>query len=280
MRLMAFAIAAGLLLAALPSPIMVRAQSKPEAKPPKTPGITLAALAAQVASLQTQVNTLQNQLSSANAQNALALGEFVTVDTKDTLNGLKPPHIILTGANIHILSGSGQTVDNTGLGNLVIGYDEDSDPSISKSDIDTARTGSHNLVVGPLHRFTASGGMVAGRENFISGESATVTGGNQNTASGVVSSVSGGGVNEASGDASSVTGGVTNNAVGNGSSVSGGADNQANALFSSVSGGEFNLAGGKDSSVSGGTLNQANGVDSSVGGGKQQVEGSDDTNIN
>jgi hypothetical protein len=274
---MAVILAAGLLLAVLLSPVSVLAQSKPEAKPPK---ITLAALAAQVAALQTQVNTLQSQLSSANVQNALALGKFVAVDTNDTLNGLKPPHIILTGANIHIRSGSGKTVDNTGLGNLVIGYDEDSDPSILQSDIDTARTGSHNLVVGELHRFTASGGMVAGRENFISGQYATITGGDENIASGLLSSVTGGGVNEASGDAASVTGGASNHADGNGSSVSGGVQNFANALWSSVSGGEGNTTGGKGASVSGGNGNTANGVDSSIGGGMNKLEGSDNTNIN
>jgi len=85
----------------------------------------------------------------------------VAVETKDTLDGLKPLHVILTAANIHIRSGSAQTLDNIGLGYLVIGYDEDSDPSISKSCINTASTGSHNLVVGLLHRFQASGGMVA-----------------------------------------------------------------------------------------------------------------------
>jgi len=278
MKHMAVTIAAGLLLAVLPSVVPVRAQSKPEAKPPK---ITLAALAAQVAALQTQVNTLQNQLSSANAQNALALGQFMTVDTKDTLNGLKPPHIIVTGANVHLRSGSAQTVDNTGLGNLVIGYDEDLGPTvISQRDIDTARTGSHNLVVGALHRFTASGGLVAGRENFISGQYATVTGGDENTASGAASSVTGGGVNEASGDGASVTGGATNHADGTGSSVSGGVQNVASGLYSSVSGGEGNTTGGKGATVSGGNGNTADGVDSSIGGGMNKLEGSDDTNIN
>jgi hypothetical protein len=259
-------------------PVPVRAQSKPEAKPPK---LTLAAVAAQVAALQTQVNSLQNQLSSANAQNALALGQFMIVDTKDTLNGLKPPHIIVTGANIHLRSGSGQTVDNTGLGNLVIGYDEDAGSLIlSNSDIDKARTGSHNLVVGELHRFTTSGGSVAGKENLISGQNATVTGGHQNTASGEFSSVSGGNQNIASGFFSSVAGGGVNRATADASSVTGGVSNDADGDGSSVSGGEDNVARNKGASVSGGFENQANGIDSSVGGGKQQIEPNDDANIN
>ena len=80
--------------------------------------ITLKALAAQVATLTQSVNTLQGnvttlqgQLTTANstiaslqtllnstsAQNVIALGQFVTVDKTDTLNGLKAPHIIFSG---------------------------------------------------------------------------------------------------------------------------------------------------------------------------------------
>src|SRR5207253_1540014 len=87
--------------------------------------------------------------------------------------------VIFYGANLHIVSGSGQTVDTTGLGNLVIGYDED---SLNAAIIDGNRTGSHNLVVGPQHMFTASAGIVAGAVNFISSDFAAVTGGECNAA--------------------------------------------------------------------------------------------------
>ena len=55
-----------------------------------------------------------------------ALNSFVTVDPNPE-NGVIGPHITFKGANIHIVSGSGSTNDNgspTGLGNLIIGYDE------------------------------------------------------------------------------------------------------------------------------------------------------------
>lgn len=114
------------------------AQSKADI-PPSNTKITLKSLAAQVANLTQTVNTLQgqltaantmitnlqNQLNSTNAQNAFALGQFVTVDKTDTLNGLVGPHIIFTGANLHIRSGSGKTLDGTNLGNLIVGYDSD-----------------------------------------------------------------------------------------------------------------------------------------------------------
>jgi hypothetical protein len=51
-------------------------------------------LQAQVVTLQGQNTALQNTINSANTKNAFALGQFVTVDTTDTINGLAAPHII------------------------------------------------------------------------------------------------------------------------------------------------------------------------------------------
>src|SRR6266446_3638022 len=94
----------------------------------------IAALKAQVTDLQNQVNslqtsntTLQNQLAAVQSNPALALGPFVSVDPNPEI-GVAGPNIIFTGANIHIVSGSGMTNEGSnprGLGNLIIGYDED-----------------------------------------------------------------------------------------------------------------------------------------------------------
>jgi hypothetical protein len=153
--------------------------------------------------LDTDIETLQSTVNSTKAQNAIALGQYVSVNT-GTLNGLAGPHIIFSGVNVHIESGSGNTVDSTGLGNLVIGYDEDSNDPLA---IDADRTGSHNLVIGSQHEFTASGGVVSGYANFTSANYATVSGGDNNAASGYGSSVSGGYNNMASGEESSILGG-------------------------------------------------------------------------
>jgi len=199
--------------------------------------------------------------------------------------------VIFEGANVHIRSGSGFTDDNTtqaafgvsffgdasgtpsetltGRGNLIIGYDETS--ALSGTLSSGPRTGSHNLVVGPVHTFSSWGGMVAGFKNAITGISSSVSGGGGNTASGVFfSSVSGGEQNTASGQGSSVSGGGLNTASGNASSVSGGGQNTASGGSSSVSGGLINRASGDASSVSGGVQNTANGGSSSVSGGSHR----------
>lgn len=97
----------------------------------------------------------------------------------------------------------GEVKDATlkGLGNLIIGYDEN-DPAFHQ-----ARTGSHNLVVGSGHNYLSYGGIVAGLNNLISAPYATVTDGNSNTASAPYATVSGGSQNKASGVYASVSGG-------------------------------------------------------------------------
>ena len=226
-----------------------------------------------ITTLNTTVGTLQSKVMAIANDGALGpLGTYVKVVDTGSINGLTGPHVIFEGANVHIRSGSGFTDDNTtqaafgvsffgdasgtpsetltGRGNLIIGYDETS--ALSGTLSSGPRTGSHNLVVGPVHTFSSWGGMVAGFKNAITGISSSVSGGGGNTASGVFfSSVSGGEQNTASGQGSSVSGGVLNTASGNASSVSGGGQNTASGGSSSVSGGSqrsatalFNWAAG------------------------------------
>jgi hypothetical protein len=160
---------------------------------------------------------------------------------------------VFTGVNVHVRSGSGATWGTiNGLGNLIVGYDE---ARTSGSD----KSGSHNLVVGPKHNYTSYGGLVAGYQNAISGNQASVCGGLNNTASGNGSSVSGGWYNTASGLYSSVSGGKFNTASGTSSSVSGGENSSASGQASSVSGGSDNEASGVASSVSGGHYRNVSG---------------------
>src|SRR5262249_44668253 len=121
------------------------------------------------------------------------------------INGLSGPHVIVEGANLHVRSGAGTTVDTAGLGNVVVGYNE------GRGGTDTSnRTGSHNLITGPEHQYTASGGLVAGSRNTVTANHGSVSGGDLNSASGLGSSVSGGLGNVASGETASVSGGQFN----------------------------------------------------------------------
>lgn len=169
--------------------------------------------------------------------------------------------LYLTGANLHVVNGTGSTEgDPNSLGNVIIGYNEER-PSGNN------RSGSHMLVIGMRHNYTRFGGIVAGWNNETSGSYASVSGGFNNTASGSLSSVSGGQGNTASGSLSSVSGGAFNTASGTSATVSGGAFNTASWSYTSVSGGRENTASGISASVSGGQLNTASGDYAAISGG-------------
>jgi len=179
------------------------------------------------------------------------LQPYVSLDV-NPINGVNGPHIIFSGANVHVRSGSGRTDDNntpTGLGNLIVGYDEQQTEAVS-------RTGSHNLIVGGQHSFTRYGGLAAGAANTLDGVSAFAAG-VRNVASGDFSSVTGGAGNFAGGGSSSISGGQENMTVEVASSVTGGRQNTASGVYASVTGGFTNAAAAEGSSVSGGQGNVA-----------------------
>jgi hypothetical protein len=170
-------------------------------------------LAERVAELEAQVEAL-----TAALQDAQEILQYVRVETEE-MRGVTGPHLIIEGANFHLRSGSGTTRDAcdpgdpgwpnceslTGLGNLIIGYNEQT--GVGQPYPREVRTGSHNIIVGRGHSYSSFGGFVAGSLNRIVGPNSSVAGGHFNTASGLSSTVCGGNQHEASGDASSVSGG-------------------------------------------------------------------------
>ena len=158
------------------------------------------------------------------------------------------------GVNVQVVNGTG-TTDGApnGLGNLLIGYSAQRQTPFEAAD----RSGSHYLVVGDRHEWTAFGGTVVGFQNTASGDWGAVSGGAFNTARGPNSSVSGGGINTASGSRASVSGGSSNTAAGSNAAVTGGANNTAGDALSSVSGGIFNETafGALRASILGGSNN-------------------------
>jgi hypothetical protein len=182
-------------------------------------------LAARVAELEAQVEAMEAQFAAMEEWL-----QYVRVEPEE-INGLRGPHVIFEGANLHVRSGQGQTrfplcpgtcpETKGGLGNLVVGYNEGF-PSQAR-----LRFGMHNVVVGPEHQYMGTGGLVAGKRNSIWNSSTSVTGGIDNIARGSFSSVSGGHENLATGTAASVGGGRGNVASGHEASVSGGQDREA-----------------------------------------------------
>ena len=217
---------------------------------------TLLADGSAIATLQTG---LANDITNITAIQA----QTQYISTGIDINGF--PATFISNCNVWVQDGSGSTNDNggtaTGLGNLIVGYNELGNYA---GDI---RTGSHNLIVSAQNNYTAYGGAVFGLNNSITGTFASVTGGDSNSASGLNASITGGSGSLASGDYAAITGGVSNVADGNYAFVGGGYQNSADGLSASITGGFLNIAGGQASSVTGGANNQAVGDFSSIIGG-------------
>ena len=177
------------------------------------------ALAAETEAREAAEAALQEsieELSGGSIPQVLTdLANYVTVNP-NPISGLAGPHIIFTGANLHIRNGQGGTYfSSTGVGNLIVGYN-----SIVVGT--ETRLGSHNVVIGDAHSYPSMGGFVAGFGN---------------RAMGIATSVSGGEFNTAVEQMSSVTGGTGNTAQAMDSTVSGGLNRSTTSQFQWVAGG-------------------------------------------
>jgi len=219
----------------------------------------------ELAALQGTLSALQSQISALDTANTALQSQVAALQDLFQHFSRSGNDVFVTGANLHIVSGSGSTTGPVnGLGNLIVGYNE-----LLTADQD--RTGSHNLVVGSQHSYSSYGGIVGGLRNTISAPHASVVGGHINTANSYAASVSGGMHNVASGLYASVLGGKNHTASGDLSSISGGNNNTASGALASVSGGQSNTASGWAASVGGGTLNTASGGYASVSGGRNNL---------
>ncbi len=199
----------------------------------------LAVLEQRMSNLETENEVLRNQVQSLEGLVAeLQTGLNAEIERTESLESLlvhfsrDGNDIMINGANLHIVNGTGSTYFSpNGLGNVIIGYNE------NREDDPNVRSGSHMLVVGKENNYTSSGGIVAGQHNSTDGFSASIVGGLNNTASEDFSTVCGGQWNTASADFSSVGGGLGNTASGSFSTVSGGQYTTCSDWYSWCAGG-------------------------------------------
>ena len=164
------------------------------------------ALAAETAARQAADAALQDIIDDLPAGTTVPpvlteLANYLTINP-NAMNGLAGPHIILTGANLHVRNGQGGTYfSSTGVGNIIVGYNA----IVLGTE---TRLGSHNIVIGDAHSYPSMGGFVAGFANKAMGIATSVGGGEFNTADQQMSTVSGGFGNTATAMDSTVSGGM------------------------------------------------------------------------
>jgi hypothetical protein len=157
-------------------------------------GLLSWALLSNTAQDASAANGNNNDGNNDSDQRLAALEAMLTAVTFDATKH----EVVITGANLRIVNGLGATDTTNGVGNLIVGYNEERQaiPTCTgrptQPPCTNTRTGSHNVVVGWGLNFSSFGGLVNGELNEISGRFSSVSGGENNIASGNHSSVSGG----------------------------------------------------------------------------------------
>ncbi len=199
------------------------------------------------------------------ATQAALLSKMSLVDRDDGFGGVVPM-LRIQGANVRLINGLGATngtpADPTstnpldtnvnGLGNVVLGYLED-----STTLPETPHTGSHNLVIGTGLEYTSFGGIVHGADQFLRAPYGTLLGGRENGIWG--------------GNAASAIGGRGNALIAGYGSAVGGYQNLVTAVYTAAVGGHYNDVRGEAATISGGFRNLASGLQASVSGGQDAV---------
>lgn len=147
----------------------------------------LVALEEKNAQLELQLSTAEASLESVTAlgsenddrlEQMEQLLSCVTFDKADQ-------NFIIENCNLTVRNGTGETQSQNGSGNIIIGYNED---AFNNKD----RGGSHNLVIGAEHQYSAYGGLVVGENHQINSPYASITGGRDNRVSASHATIGGG----------------------------------------------------------------------------------------
>lgn len=148
--------------------------------------------------INNRLNTLETPQPSGGSTNPTLteLAKYVKVEPGE-LNGVRGPHVVFTGVNLHLRSGRNATNDGgalSGLGNLIVGYNEMQSTPVVYDGVgcDRTLTGSHNIVTGSGNLFTSYGGVVVGSNHCITSPNSSILAGDTNEAHGPNSAILGG----------------------------------------------------------------------------------------
>jgi len=204
-----------------------------------------------LAAATSAIDTLESQsATNTEALDSIALHQARAERFLNFVSVEDDGDIIFSDTNIHLVNGAGDTHSANAKGNLVIGYN-------NSETYDEDRTGSHNIVIGDLNAYSATGGIVAGEGHTISGESPAAIGGEANTISASGAIAMGGLGNNVSQTGAASVGGQFSTVSGGWAAVLGGAYSTADAINSTVIGGHSNTATGDQSVIVGGYGNSA-----------------------
>lgn len=202
----------------------------------------------------------------------VGIGVSVPVQKLSVEGNIHASGKLISGNSIEIDGDAGKITSSNG----VVDFDDDNLISSGK------------ILAGPGNASDGLSASVFGRDNYVSGNWAVVSGGRNNNARGLYSVVCGGGGetaldsnsaigeyafigsgyrNVVSGERGVVGGGYFNRASNTGAVIMGGSTNRANGVYSLLGGGSSNHANGNNSVVVGGEENTADANHTTIGGG-------------
>lgn len=202
---------------------------------------------AKSAAARPRQQTVESRLRALEQNPILALAGVLVLEKRGKC------HTVKVIGNLQIVNGMGATNTTNGCGNLIVGYNEAPPPS---SGAPTARTGSHNLVIGRHHSHASYACLLAGQANAatVNAPSSCVVGGAEGSANAELCVVVGGHEGKANSNRCVIVGGFDNGAnAADLSVVVGGVNNRADAHSSSIFGGSANTTGGNNSTILGGS---------------------------
>jgi hypothetical protein len=189
--------------------------------------LTESAKADVVGDLEARVAALEAKLASVRVEGTDVYFEGVNVHVRDGSGSTLPVAALPPNGNVVQVPSNG-----SGLGNLIIGYNEPIGPD--------ARDGQHNLVVGVGHSYATYASIVGGYNNTVQSHS---------------SAALGGWLNETDDAGAVAVGGARNRATANGAVAVGGEGNESDSQQTVSVGGEGNFVNANNAVVVGGLDN-------------------------
>lgn len=122
------------------------------------------ALAEVLLTMQQTIEALQLQVETLEASTVLGLNGYMSVDDETQT-------VLLSGANLQVVNGSGELLEGNALGNIIVGYN-----TVDSAQQLIDRQGSHNLVLGAGNTYNGSGNIIGGSSNKSHGDFGIVSG--------------------------------------------------------------------------------------------------------
>lgn len=170
----------------------------------------------QIKKLEERIEVLESSLERLLSAGVGRLNDYLSFHDESGCATVR-----LTGINLQIVNGEGNTQSTNCKGNLILGYNEPG------SEVAVDRSGSHNLIIGMRHNYSSFGAIVGGVGNNVTGEYGVILNGSECYISADHVTMCGGFDHKGNGSHSTLIGGFDNGGAGHRALFLDGTNNRA-----------------------------------------------------